>query len=129
MLYRSTYIAYQVLTLYMMAYTLFQNYTSNSLGVFTITTSLDISLYDFQIVISGLTINNPTTTDANIFNSKVLSQSFVSKDYYRMNTNSNADLSITDVYLIHKKINGIPVADYNTPNPMTSDHTCSGVCC
>ena len=87
-------------------YTLFQNYTSNSLGVFTITTSLDISLYDFQIVISGLTINNPTTTDANIFNSKVLSQSFVSKDYYRMNTNANSNLSITDVYLIHKKING-----------------------
>jgi hypothetical protein len=87
-------------------YTLLQTYTTNSLGVFTITTSLDYSSHDFQITIDGLNIPNPSSTDAIQFNQKVLSQSFNSKDYYRMNTNGNGNLSITDVYLIYRKING-----------------------
>jgi hypothetical protein len=87
-------------------YTLFQTYTTNVSGIFSITTSLDIANYDFQVIIEGLSFPSPTSSDALFFNQKVLSQTFNGKDYYRMNTNGNANLTITDVYLIHKKING-----------------------
>lgn len=87
-------------------YTLLQTYTTNISGVFTISTSLDIASYDFQVTIDGLTFSAPSVSDANTFNQKVLSQVFNAKDYYRMNPNGNANLTITDIYLIHKRING-----------------------
>lgn len=113
------------------AYTLLQTYNTNSSGVFSISTSLDIANYDFQIVIDGLSITSPLISDALIFNQKVLYQLFNAKDYYRMNTNGNSNLTITDVLLIYKKINGmawtIPdyrlfiSSEYNAINSSTSN--------
>ena len=87
-------------------YSLHQTYTTNTNGAFSISTSLDIADYDFQIVIDNLMIPQPGTSDASAFNNKVLSQSFVSKDYYQMNTNANNSLTITDVFLTYRRING-----------------------
>ena len=87
-------------------YTLLQTYNTNISGIFTISTSLDIASYDFQIIIDGLSISSPSTTDALHFNQKVLSQTFNAKDYYQMNTNGNSNLTIADVFSIYKKING-----------------------
>ncbi len=87
-------------------YSLYQTYTTNSSGVFTISTSLDIANYDFQVVIDNILPAYPTNGDAIAFNDKVLSQSFTSKDYYQMNTNGNSNLSISDVFLTYKRING-----------------------
>ncbi len=87
-------------------YSLYQTYTTNSSGVFTISTSLDITNYDFQVVIDNILPAYPTNGDAIAFNDKVLSQSFTSKDYYQMNTNGNSNLSISDVFLTYKRING-----------------------
>lgn len=95
------------------AYTLLQTYNTNSSGVFSISTSLDIANYDFQIVIDGLSITSPSISDALAFNQKVLFQTFNAKDYYRMNTNGNSNLTIADVFLIYKKINGI---SWSVPN-------------
>ena len=89
-------------------YSLLQTYSTNTTGVFSISTSLDILNYDFQIVVDELSVSYPDTLDANFFNTKILSQNYNSKDYYRMNTNANSILSIADVYLIHRKINGNP---------------------
>lgn len=88
-------------------YALLQTYTTTAFGVFTITTSYDINNYDFQIVIDGIVATIPSTTDANFFNEKVLTQNFSSKDYFRMNTNGNVNLSISDVYLVYKNMNGV----------------------
>jgi hypothetical protein len=88
------------------SYSLLQTVTSNSLGTFSISTSLDISTYDFQIIINNITVGNPSLNDVNYFNGKILNQNFNSKDYYRINTNGNSILSISDIYLMHKKING-----------------------
>jgi hypothetical protein len=88
------------------SYSLHQSYTTDAFGIFTISTALDVTLYDFQVVIDGLTISSPTSSDALSFNQKVLSQTFNAKDYYRMNTNGDSILSITDVFLIYKRING-----------------------
>ena len=89
-------------------YTLHETYITNSSGQFNITTTLDISLYNFQIVIDNLTISNPTVSDAQFFNQKILSQGFSSKDYYRLNTNGNNILTITDVYEVYQKTYSIP---------------------
>jgi hypothetical protein len=89
-------------------YILHGTYTTNSTGQFTITTTLDISLYNFQIVIDNLVIANPNISDAQFFNQKVLSQGFSSKDYYRLNTNGNNILTITDVYEVYQKTYSIP---------------------
>jgi hypothetical protein len=88
------------------SYTLLQTYNTNSSGSFTINTTLDILVYDFQITIESLSTADPTISDAIFFNNKVLSQNFTSVDYYRMNSNGNSNLTITDIYLIFKKING-----------------------
>jgi len=87
-------------------YTLLQTYNTNISGIFTISTSLDIASYDFQIIIDGLSISSPSGTDALYFNQKVLSQTFNAKDYYQMNINGNSNLTIADVFSIYKKING-----------------------
>jgi hypothetical protein len=88
------------------SYTLLQTYNTNASGSFTITTTLDILVYDFQITIESLSTADPTISDVIFFNNKVLNQNFASVDYYRMNSNGNSNLTITDIYLIFKKING-----------------------
>ena len=88
------------------SYTLLQTYNTNASGSFTITTTLDILVYDFQITIESLSTPDPTISDVIFFNNKVLNQNFASVDYYRMNSNGNSNLTITDIYLIFKKING-----------------------
>lgn len=88
------------------AYALFQTYNTNSIGAFSISTSLDITVYDFQVTISSLSVPNPEVADANFFTDKLLSQSFVAKDYYRMNGNGNSALTITDIFLVYQKRNG-----------------------
>jgi hypothetical protein len=88
------------------SYTLLQTYNTNISGIFTISTSLDIASYDFQVIIDGLSISSPSGTDALYFNQKVLSQTFNAKDYYQMNINGNSNLTIADVFSIYKKING-----------------------
>lgn len=87
-------------------YTLFQTYTTNASGVFSIVTTLDIALYDFQVVLDAISTGNPSVADVNFFTNKILTQSFLPIDYYRMNTSSNSFLTVTDIFLIYRKING-----------------------
>ena len=89
------------------SYTLLQTYTTNSLGSFSITTQLDIAIYDFQVTIDNLTVDLPNNLDVNFFINKILNQNFQKIDYYRMDVNTNSTLSVTDIYWIYKKINGL----------------------
>ena len=87
-------------------YVLFQTYTTNSLGSFSIITQLDIAQYDFQVVIDDIAVGSPNNSDINFFTNKILNQNFTPIDYYRMDGNINSVLSISDIYLIYRKING-----------------------
>jgi len=87
-------------------YVLFQTYTTNSLGAFSIVTQLDIAQYDFQVVIEDINVGYPTNLDINFFTNKILNQNFTSIDYYRMDGNINSNLTISDIYLIYRRING-----------------------
>ncbi len=97
-------------------YSLLSIVTTDVTGKYTISTSLDVSLYDFRIEISNLSIPAPTTNDAQFFNQKVLNQSFSAKDYYRMDVNSNGLLTITDVFLVFYRVSGgINTWPYSSP--------------
>jgi hypothetical protein len=89
-------------------FTLHGTYTTTGTGQFTITTTLDVSQYTFRIVVEALSIANPTATDAQFFNQKILSQGFSSKDYYRLNSNGNNILTISDVYEVYQKTYNVP---------------------
>ena len=79
--------------------------TTNSSGVYSFTTSLSVNKYDFRVSIESITTPIPTSTDAQTFINKILTQAFNSKDYYRIDANNNNSLSITDVFLIYSKVN------------------------
>ena len=79
--------------------------TTNSSGVYSFTTSLSVNKYDFRVAIESITTPIPTSTDAQTFTNKILTQAFNSKDYYRIDANNNNSLSITDVFLIYSKVN------------------------
>jgi hypothetical protein len=86
-------------------YSLLSSSTTNSSGSYSFSTQLSSNKNDFRIVIGSITVDNPTVTDAQSFTQKVLSQSFNSKDYYRMDANGNSTLSITDIFLVYSKAN------------------------
>jgi len=88
-------------------YTSLSSVTTDANGKFSLSSTRDATLYDFQLRINTLTISSPIVNDAKLFNTKVLQQSFNSRDYYRMDVNNDDNLSITDVYLIYMKIIGV----------------------
>jgi hypothetical protein len=99
-------------------YTLLGTYTTDVSGKYTITTNESVNLNDFRIIVGeSISILAPDVTDAQFFNQKIFTQSFNSKDYYRMDVNNNNILSITDVVLIfQRKNNVIPSWLNSTPN-------------
>lgn len=84
-------------------YTLLSTSTTDATGKYTFNTTKDTLGYDFQIQVNSLTITSPSITDAKYFNSKIFTQNFNSKDYYRMDINNDNRLNISDVYLIYYK--------------------------
>ncbi len=88
-------------------YNLESTINTDASGKYTISSTKDATTYDFQLQINTLTISNPSISDAQSFNQKVLQQSFNARDYYRMDVNNDNTLTITDVYLIYAKIIGV----------------------
>jgi hypothetical protein len=98
-------------------YTLHNSYSTDATGKYNITTSLSTNLYDFRVSLDNLSVSIPSPSDAQYFNQKVLNQSFNAKDYYRMDVNSNGDLTITDVFLVFYRISGGATAwPYSLPS-------------
>ena len=65
-------------------YNLESTINTDASGKYTISSTKDATTYDFQLQINTLTISNPSISDAQSFNHKVLQQSFNARDYYRM---------------------------------------------
>ena len=88
-------------------YTSLSTTTTDANGKFSLSSTRDATLYDFQLRIGPLTVSSPSTTDAQTFNQKILSQTFNARDYYRMDVNGDNSLTITDIYSIYMKIWGV----------------------
>ena len=88
-------------------YTLASTVLTDADGFYKLTSQKDSLSYDFKMVVDALTVADPSIADAAQFNQKIFDQDFSGVDYYRMDSNSNAALTMTDVYLIFAKIAGL----------------------
>ena len=87
-------------------YTLFNTLNTDVSGLVNFTAPYGTSLYDFRLGIDNLVIPTPSSTDAIYLTTKILQQSFNSKDYYRFDTNNNNSLNISDTFLVFFRISG-----------------------
>lgn len=87
-------------------YTLLNTYLTNSQGLYDIQTNLDSNLYDFQIKVGYPPHTIPTLDDLTYFTNKIITQSNQSKYYYNLDVNENSLLTVGDLYLIGRKIQG-----------------------
>lgn len=89
------------------AYTLENTINTDASGKYSISSTKDATVYDFQLEISNLSIAAPSISDAQQFNQKIFTGNFTAIDYYTMDVNNNNTLTITDVYLIYRRVLGI----------------------
>lgn len=91
------------------AYSYHDTFLTDSVGNFSIVTSLDTGDYDFQLKLPSLTLSyNPSTTDATYFNLKIFNGQVEGKDYYLGDVNRDGEITISDIYGIFQKSNGAP---------------------
>ena len=87
-------------------YTYLSSHNTDSNGKFSLTSSRDANTYDFQMVVPTQTIAAPSTTDIATFTNKILTDTFNSRDYFRMDVNNDGSFSVADIYLMFMKILG-----------------------
>jgi hypothetical protein len=98
-------------------YSTLSSSTTAANGSYSFSTSLSVNRHDFVIMVNSVIVDSPAASDAQAFTQKVLYQSFIAKDYYRMNANSNGTLSVADVFLVYAKRSGlVSTWPYSTPN-------------
>lgn len=98
-------------------YSTLSSSTTAANGSYSFSTSLSVNRHDFVIMVNSVIVDSPAASDAQSFTQKVLYQSFIAKDYYRMNANSNGTLSVADVFLVYAKRSGlVSTWPYSTPN-------------
>jgi hypothetical protein len=82
--------------------------TTNSSGYYNFNTSLSNTSYEFYIQIDTPTLTNAlTTTDATDGNTKVLNGGLTSLDYYRYDVNNINSITVSDIYSVFMKRNGV----------------------
>jgi hypothetical protein len=82
--------------------------TTNSSGYYNFSTSLSNTSYEFYIQIDTPTLTNALTiTDATDGNVKVLNGGLTSLDYYRYDVNNTNNVTVSDIYSIFMKRNGV----------------------
>ena len=85
-------------------YTLFNTYTTDNQGQYSIVTNLNANLYDFRLVVDQITTQLPTIQDISYFAGSILSQSTQSKYYYNLDTNQDSRSTTSDLYQISRRI-------------------------
>jgi hypothetical protein len=82
--------------------------TTNASGQYSFNTSLSNTSYEFYIQIDTPTLTNAlATTDATDGNVKVLNGGLTSLDYYRYDVNNANSVTVSDIYSVFMKRNGV----------------------
>ena len=84
------------------SYTTQATTTTDSNGYYSFNTILNYNDYDFTIDINP-SLGTLTTSDINWFQDRLLSDTFSSKDYWRMDVNNTGSFSVSDIYLMHQR--------------------------
>jgi len=87
------------------SYTTQATTTTDSNGYYSFNTTLNYNDYDFTIDINP-SLGTLVTTDINWFQDRLLSDTFNSKDYWRMDVNNTGSFSVSDIYLMHQRRHG-----------------------
>ncbi len=87
------------------SYTTQATTTTDSNGYYSFNTTLNYNDYDFTIDINP-SLGTLITTDINWFQDRLLSDTFSSKDYWRMDVNNTGSFSVSDIYLMHQRRHG-----------------------
>jgi hypothetical protein len=91
------------------AFTLSNTYRTNTSGQYTINSGLDVNNYQFQLQINAVSpTTNILTTDIKYLSQLVLkSTTPTSKDYYTVDANGDGSFSVSDMYWMFMKQNGV----------------------
>lgn len=82
--------------------------TTNASGQYTFNTALSNTSYEFYIQIDTPTLANALAiADATDGNAKVLNGGLTSLDYYRYDVNNTNNVTVSDIYSIFMKRNGV----------------------
>lgn len=100
------------------SYTTQATTTTDSNGAYSFTTDLNYDDYDYTIDIVPPSLSIPTLNDISYFTSKLISGTYNSKDYWRMDVNNDGKFSVADLYFMLAYMNGI-VTQYTNTTPST----------
>lgn len=84
-------------------YSLHSSYTTNSLGIFNIQTTIPTSNTDFRIVIKSPSPVQTNTQDIEYLYNIIFTNQKNSKDYYKFDINLSNEITISDVYSFYRK--------------------------
>jgi hypothetical protein len=90
-------------------YTLFNTYRTNTLGQYNISSGLDVNNYQFQLQVDATApITSILTSDIKYLSQIVTKQiNPTSKDYYNVDANGDNQFSVSDMYWMFMKQNGV----------------------
>ena len=90
-------------------YTYFNTYYTNATGQYNISSGLDINNYQFQLQVNAATPVTPIqTSDIKSLSQLILKQTPpTSKDYYNFDVNNDNGFSVSDMYWMFMKQNGV----------------------
>ena len=92
--------------------------TTDSNGYYSFNTTLDYNDYDYTIDIVPPVLTIPTLNDISYFTNKLISGTYNSKDYWRMDVNNDGKFSVADLYYMLAYMNGV-VTQYTNTTPST----------
>ena len=98
------------------SYTTQANTTTDSNGYYSFNTTLDYNDYDYTIDIVPPVLTIPTLNDISYFTNKLISGTYNSKDYWRMDVNNDGKFSVADLYYMLAYMNGV-VTQYTNTTP------------
>jgi hypothetical protein len=85
-------------------FTLNNTYLTNSSGNFSINTTIREDLNDFKLIVGQPQLSQITQQDAEFAVALILSQSPGTLDYYKRNVNGDSIISVSDAYVLYKRI-------------------------
>jgi hypothetical protein len=85
-------------------------YNTDTSGLVNINTTLRTDLYDFRIILTQPNLQTPNNNDIEAISDLVLNQNPNSIDYYRWDLNSSNSISVSDSYILFKKVNSVNIS-------------------
>lgn len=85
-------------------------YNTDSNGLVDINTTLRTDLYDFRLIVNQPNLQTPSNTDIENISNIIINQNPNSIDYYKWDLNSNNSVSVSDSYILFKRINSIDIS-------------------